>query len=286
MGPTPRYAARPMNPLTEPLWAGLAAEKPWLEQAVTAVRQDRAQLPVLFPGLPRRMGRGALGGGLVRLGHGEADLDAWRLCDAAAALLLIEGQATAAELRDLYAHGDLEERTMLLRALHALEPFAATVDLLGEVQRTNMVVHVEAACCDGDLLARLREAGLPGFGQAEQNRLMLKIAFLDLPLRRVHRGESMANAALSQMLMDLATEREAAGRPIWRDTDRMLGRAPVPGTTARILGGLEHGDDHRRLAAAEGLIALGRADLRAFAQERLGRESRADIRALLQQIAG
>ncbi len=275
-----------MNPLTEPLWARLPDARTWLEQALAAVRQDRSQLPVLFPGLPRRAGRSALGGGVQALDQARLDLDSWRLCDGAAAILLSEAQATDLELLDLYAHGDLEERTMLLRALQALPIRGATASLLGEVQRTNMVVHVEAACCDGDLLARMRAAGRPDFGPTELNRLMLKIAFLDLPLGRVHRGEGMANAALSQMLMDLATEREAAGRPIWRDTDRMLGRAPVPGTTARILGGLEHGDDHRRLAAAEGLLALGRPDLGGFAQERLGRESRADIRALLQQIAG
>jgi len=57
----------------------------------------------------------------------------------------------------------------------------------------------------------------------------------------------------------------------------------VPGTIARILGGIEHGDDQRRLAAAEALALLQRNDLAAFAQERLPREPRPEIRAALQR---
>jgi hypothetical protein len=86
------------------------------------------------------------------------------------------------------------------------------------------------------------------------------------------------------MLQDLATEREAAGRAVWRDTARLIGRAPCPGTTARLVGGLEHGDDGVRLAAAEGLLAMRRGELAAFAAERLPREPREAIRAVLLQL--
>jgi hypothetical protein len=51
-----------------------------------------------------------------------------------------------------------------------------------------------------------------------------------------------------------------------------------------LLGGLEHGDDGRRLAAAEGLLALGRRELVPFARERLQREVRAPVRKLLQEF--
>src|SRR5262245_23013627 len=255
------------------------------------VRADQKRLPVVFPGLPRKVGKDAVGGGQQRCGDATIDLDAWRQCDHAAALLLLQcapGDRALWDdaLWDLYEHGDIEERAMLLRALHLLPLGPWTVRLLAEVQRTNMVLHVEAACCDGDLVARAAQAKLPGFGAVEQNRLLLKLAFLDLPLRRVFLAERLANTELSRMLQDLATEREAAGRAVWRDTDRMLGRAPVPGTTARMLGSLEHGDDGRRLAAAEGLLALDRKDLLWLLRERLPRESRADVKALLQRIVG
>ena len=259
----------------------------WVHEAVKATEASRRELPVFFPQLPRRLSREALGGGVSTVGPARCDLDGWRRCDAGAALLLVGAKATPAELLDLYAHGDLEERAMLLRSLALLPPDSAMADLLGEVQRTNMVLHVEAAVLDSDLLARAgthEGKGLPGFGQAEANNLMLKIAFLDLPMDRVFAAERLANEELSRMLQDLATEREAAGRAIWRDTDRMICHAPVPGTIARILGGLEHGDDGRRLSAAHALAQCNRKDLQAFAEERLPREPRENVRAILQRL--
>ncbi|MGE3173454.1 MAG: EboA domain-containing protein [Planctomycetota bacterium] len=272
-----------------PLLARLGDGAAWLQQAAAAIAADRRELAVAFPQLPRRLGRSALapdatGSAVETVGPARCDLAGWRRCDAGAALLLAGAAVTDDELRDLYAHGDLEERVMVLRALATLPVTAATADLLGEVQRTNMVLHVEAAVCDSDLLVRAAGAGVRGFGTAEQNALLLKVAFLDLPAARVFDAATRANPELSRMLQDLATEREAAGRAIWRDTDRFLCRAPVPGSVARILGGLEHGDDGRRQAAAEALAALNRPELRPFAQERLPREPRPAIRAVLQRV--
>ncbi len=268
--------------MTDPrplLQSRLGAEAPALSQLVAEVRADRARLPVLFPGLPRRFGKQALGGGPADL---PAAIEGWRRCDAAAALLLLEAAATDQELTTLHAHGDLEERIMVLRALALLPLGRATAQLLGEVQRTNMVLHLEAAVCDSDLL--VRAVRLPDFGADAGNRLLLKVAFLDLPLARLHGAAALANPELSRMLQDLATEREAAGRAVWRDTWRMIGRAPCPGSTARLIGGLEHGDDGVRLAAAEGLLSLNRPDLVPFARERLPREPRPAIRAVLQRL--
>lgn len=252
------------------------------EAARAEVAADRTQLPVVFPGLPRRCGREPVRGGPVQLGPGTVDLDAFRQCDLAAAWLLTAAAATADELLDLHGHGDIEERAMLLRTLHFLPVGPLTVRLFGEVQRTNMVVHLEAALCDGDLF--VRTVGQPEFDRTAANKMLLKMAFLDLPLRRALGAERHANAEFSRMLQDLATEREAAGRSVWRDTNRMIGRAPTAGTAARLVGGLEHGDDNVRLSAAEGLLALGRPDLRPFAAERLAREPRDAVRAVLQRI--
>lgn len=257
---------------------------PAAEAALAEVRADRARLSVVFPGLPRRCGRDAVRGGIQRFGDATVQLDAFRRCDLAAAWLLASLPATDAELLDLHAHGDIEERAMLLRSLHFLPVGPTTVQLLGEVQRTNIVLHLEAAVCDGDLF--VRTLGKAGFDQEAANRLLLKLAFLDLPLARAFGAERTANPELSRMLQDLATEREAAGRAVWRDTWRLIGRAPCPGSAARLVGGLEHGDDGVRLAAAEGLLALRRADLQPFAAERLPREGREAIRAILRQLTG
>lgn len=264
----------------------LGEHRATVQALVAELRADRGRLPVLFPALPRRIGKQSVRGGRVTALGATLDLDAFRLCDLAAAVLLANVPPTADAAFDLYAHGDIEERAMLLRALHVLPLAETTARLLAEVQRTNMVLHVEAACCDGDLVVRAAAAGLPGFQRADVDRLLLKLAFLDLPLHRVFGAEALAGAELSRMLQDLATEREAAGRAVWRDTDRLLGRAPVAGSVARILGGIEHGDDGRRRAAAEGLRLLHRPDLHVYARERLSREPRADVKALLQQIVG
>jgi hypothetical protein len=267
---------------TAELHSRLADAAPIAAAALAAVRADRSELPVVFPGLPRKCGRAAVGGGRQRLGPALVDLDAFRRCDLAAAWLLIEAGATEAELLDLYAHGDIEERAMLLRSLHFLPVGAAVVRLFGEMQRTNVVLHLEAAIGDGDLF--VRTIGQPGFDRTAANKLLLKFAFLDLPLQRVFGAIDTANPELSRMLQDLATEREAAGRAVWRDTWRLIGRAPCPGSTARLIGGLEHGDDGVRLAAAEGLLALGRAELLPFVRERIDREPRATVREVLQRL--
>jgi hypothetical protein len=258
-----------------------AEQAAWLRGALAEVEARPGALGKLFPQLPRRIGRQALRGGAVSGGGATVDLDAWRRCDAAACALLAAGKAGDEARVDLYLHGDLEERVMVLRSLAVAPIGAATVRLLEEVQRTNMVVHFEAAICDSDLAARA--AGEPRLGIAGFNRLILKLAFLDLPLARVLRAASRANEELSRMLQGLATEREAAGRAVWSDTDRLIARAPTRGTIARLVGHLEHGDDRLRLSAAEGLAHLNRRELQPFLAERLEREPCAPIRAVLQR---
>ena len=252
----------------------------WLDQAVGRLTENpSAALPELFPQLPRRLGREPVGVGRHRIEDREIDLGAWRCCDAAALLLLETARASEDLLLDLFYHGDMEEKTMLLRAMAARSVDHATVTLLGEAQRTNTAPHLEAAVCDSNLLARAvehEEFGLDGF-----NRMVLKIAFVDLPLTRLFGAERIANPDLSRSLQDLATEREAAGRRVWRDTNLLIARAPTAGTRARLAGGLEHGDDSQRLSAAKGLRYLQDDALRALARERLDREPVATIHAAI-----
>lgn len=261
-----------------------------LDELLTSLRSDRSRLPVVFPGLPRRFGKAAIGGGRKLLGDATVDLDAFRTCDLVAAHLLGSIAATADEVADVYDHGDIEERVMLLRSLNFLPLGHTTNRLFGEVLRTNVVLHLEAAMCDSDLLSRAIGNGTIDADTA--NRLLLKFAFLDMDLSRALNAEQHANTTLSTMLQDLATEREAAGRAVWRHTNRLLGRAPCPGALARLIGGLEHGDDGVRHAAVDGLLSLrnnakndNHTLIASFATARLPREPRDTIRAQLQQLA-
>jgi hypothetical protein len=246
-----------------------------------------AALQAALPALPRRVGRDPLSPELALEGDCAVDLGAWRACDAAALELLHAADAGDEALRELHAHGDIEERAMVLRALACRPVSAGTVLLLGEVQRTNVQSHFEAAVCDSNLVSRA--LGRAGFAQTDLDRLVLKAAFLGIELARLIDVQRHANPELSRMLQDLATEREAAGRAVWRDTARLIARAPTAGTLARLIGGLEHGDDGTRLAAAEGFDVLlsrdgaHRAEFSLYLRERLPREPRADIRAALER---
>lgn len=280
-----------LPPMSTPeLRSRLGASAEQADELVTKLQADRTSLPVLFPGLPRRFGKQAIGGGRVKLGDATVDLDGFRTCDLVAALLVTSILPTEAELNDLFAHGDIEERSMLLRSLNFLPLDRSVRGLFDEVLRTNVVLHLEAAMCDSDLLWRAIQTG--AVDAATGNRLLLKFAFLDMSLARALGAEQHASSELSTMLQDLATEREAAGRSVWRDTWRMLGNAPCPGAPARLLGGLEHGDDGVREAAADGLLALPseqakelQAVITRFANERIAREPRPAIQERLQRLA-
>lgn len=262
----------------------------WWHSAVAQVETDGpGALPVLLPALTRKLGTSLLSGGIRTEPLGESrpakvNLDAWRLADAAGLLLLRSAKLDDRQLTDLYHHGDLEERTILLRSIGLLPITEGSIELLNQALRSNVETHFAAAVCDSNL--PVRAAAHPDFGVEGLNRLVLKAAFLGKPISTLLDVECGANAELSRMLQDLASEREIAGRMVWPGTNLLIAFAPTDGTVARIVGGLEHGDDQQRRAAAEGLAKLGRDDLVPFARERLPREQRPVIRAILRRIVG
>ena len=100
------------------------AARDWLEDAARkATEQPGRAVPIAVPQLPRRLGRDPLpprpAGAVDR---NRVDFARWRLCDAGALWLLTEASGAPADdlLLDLFAHGDLEERTMVLRCLGCL----------------------------------------------------------------------------------------------------------------------------------------------------------------------
>ena len=270
------------------LWsAGVGATaRSWIDAALEELPSRPERLPVLFPQVPRRCGRDWLPGGLRRDDATGAVIDtaAWRVCDAVALSLWAAAGASPEALGDLYDHGDTEERTMALKCLQVAPIGALTGRLLGEAQRTNQTNHFTAAVLDSNLLARTVGAADPaaGFGPDEFARTVLKAAFLDLPVERIVDAPEHATEELSRMLQGLATEREAAGRKVWFGTNRIIAHAPTSGTLARLIGDLECGVDEHRLAAADAMRTLNRADLLPFVTERLEREDRPAIRESLE----
>lgn len=220
---------------------------------------------------------------LVEMDFGEelparCDLKAWRRCDVAGHALL---RAVDCDPFDLFSHGDLDERTAILRSLSLSPIGAATARILWEVQRTNVEAHFRAAVLDSNLPARAWTH--PEFGREGFGRMVLKAAFLGLDPERMFDVERRADAELARMLVGLATEREAAGRSVWVGTWWLIGHAPCPGARARLVGGIEHGDDRVRRMAARGLSALGDSSLLPFVRERLERERDEEVRAALER---
>ena len=263
----------------------------WIETAKAQLdEKGQGHLAVLFAQLARRTGKQPLletgPGQFVDHDAAQVDLGMWRTCDAVGYVLVQHAGADDDTLVDLYLHGDFEERIAALRALALLPVTRATVELFGEVQRTNTVAHFEAGALDHNLAVRaMAEGGEDaGFTRDDFHRLILKAAFLDLPLGRMQGAFDEVDAPLAVMLQDFATEREAAGRPVWVDTWRVLGRAPCEGAQARILGGLEHGSDPVRLAAAEALRDLNAPELSTYAASRLPREPVQAVKDILASI--
>jgi hypothetical protein len=245
---------------------------------------DPAPLAALFPALVRKLGRDPLleptdAGRFLAGERFLVDLAAYRRADAAGALLALAAVAGGADpsfLRTRFNEGDLDERTTVLRTLPFLGGAPVVLDLMGEAQRSNTQDHFEAAACDSDVAMRR----LP---QADLNRMVLKMAFLDVPVWRMLGGLQRADGELSRKLQDFATEREAAGRPVWVGTLAFIARAPVDGTRARLVGHLEHGDDRQRLAAAQNIAVLRDRSLARYVRERLGRELSPAIRAAMHE---
>ena len=252
----------------------------WLEASRRRLSDEGLSiLPVLFPALARRVGRELLPPDEHRDGTMLVETGAWRRCDAAGLRLILDGEPDDALLVDLYLHGDMEERIIVLRVLGLLPITAGTIQLLGEVQRTNTGVHLEAAVCESNLAVRALEHA--DWTQEDLDRLILKAAFLDVRLPRLLEVFDHVGPETSRMVQGLATEREAAGREPWIDTNRVVARAPVDGSLERLRRGLSDAREGQRLAAAEGVAHLRDADLLKLAAARLDHEPSEPIRTIL-----
>ena len=137
----------------------------------------------------------------------------------------------------------------------------AVRSLLLAAHRSNDQVLFESGLLDHDLAARALTT--PDF-----DNVVLKVAFLSLPLARLVGWEGRAHEGLTGKILDFADERTAAGRPIWEDGLQLAARTPMPGVRERVLADLEHLDVERRRAAVRAALRLGHEPAVAAALER------------------
>jgi hypothetical protein len=250
----------------------------WLRDQLAAARAgDRAAVRKAFPGMGRRLGRGELGveGALARADGAEVPLRAWRVDDVGRAALIAAFADGRDELaRELYFSGDLRERTGVLRGLALAGEGDAAMDAVRDACRANARELFEAAVADNPYASA-------GLNENEFRQAVLKSVFLGVPLESIARIDERADAELTRMLLSYVTEREMAVRSVPPDIWPVAGRAPIPGTVARLVGYLEHPLAAHRAGAARGLGISGDPRGRAFLEERLPRETDESVRAAI-----
>ncbi|MEV0953391.1 EboA domain-containing protein [Promicromonospora sp. NPDC050249] len=194
----------------------------WLASALAEVARDPDSITRAFAFAARRVGRAPRQpetdpSGVV---HGTVD-------DAARAALVVAladaagtGPDCAERLVSLYRQGDAAERRGVLRGLDALTErggdagalVAAGLDLAADALRTNDPSLVAAAV--GPFGARYLD-------QHTWRHAILKLVFQGVSLAAASGLAARADDELDRMARDFAAERQAAGRPVPPDLDRL-----------------------------------------------------------------
>lgn len=194
----------------------------WLASTLAEVQRSPDALAPAFPAVSRRCGRAPMvDGDDLGLHHGCVD-------DEARAVLMQALHVREAELvavvGDLYRYGDAGEKRGVLRGLHLLdEPLgsgglgAALLPAVHDGLRTNDVRIVAAA---------LGEYGARHLARDAYRQAVVKCVFVGVPLSAVHGLAERQDAELARMLVDLAHERTAAGRPVPADVRPVVAAFP------------------------------------------------------------
>ncbi|MEO5665711.1 MAG: EboA domain-containing protein [Nocardioides sp.] len=172
-----------------------------LQARIEQVRRDPASIRTVFPALAREVAR--------------EDGVRVAVLEALGETLAADGPRLLAEVRDLYRHGDADERRSVLLALHRLPVGDDARDLVDDGLRTNDTRLVAAAL--GPYGARVLD-------DASWRQAVLKCLFTGVPLSAVHALDDRVDADLIAMVSAFADERTAAGREIPADARTLLDR--------------------------------------------------------------
>jgi hypothetical protein len=215
----------------------------WLDEGLGAIRRQPAAVRTRFPAAGRALGRAQLDPGAP-----AGDLHAWRIDDAARALLLVAlGEHVVDELPGLYRYGDPAERRGVLRALPLLPIGDAGLPLVADALRSNDLGLI-AAALGPYAFGRLSDAAIA--------QAVLKCAFVGVPLAGLEGLAGRVTPALASMLAAYALERVVAGRDVPGDVWPLIARYPAEEELAAIRAELDHPVAERRQAARAALDAF------------------------------
>jgi len=233
----------------------------WLDQSAQALRASTSLIDDAsrFSAMARRkLGDDPLprGSGAIAIGKYSIPLDGWILGDVGRVALLLGAAKDqpdhGARLVDgVFRMGNEQERAAIIRGL-ALMPEPESLKAIAlEASRTNKVGLYRALAMSNPYPALF-------FDDHAFNQVVLKSAFIDLPLDSIIGLRERANPELSRMCEDYVDECLEAERSI--PSDIWLAVAPYASKRGKrqLLKHLEHEDSQHRYFAAHGLIKHGR----------------------------
>lgn len=258
----------------------------WLEQGIHKLKTSPAledDLTLLSAMARRKLGQQSLGemAAPVVTPAGGVTIGGWTVGDAGRILLLLEAvrrrpEQGAALVAAVYRYGDELERAAILRALVLFPDAAALKPLALEAGRVNSLVLYQALALDNPYPAAY-------YTEHEFNQLVLKAAFMSLPIERVVGLEQHANAELTRMCEDFAEERIAASRPVPVDLWLALSPCASPRGERLLLAAVRDEDPRQRYYAALALVRRQAVNpgLYTILKERLGVETDERVRNVL-----
>ncbi len=175
---------------------------------------------------------------------------------------LPQAQDFASLLDTLAEQGDIQEQIALYQGFAFYPQHPALLARAREAVRNGMRPVFAA-------FALRNPWPLHGLPQDAWNQMVVKTFFLDLPLWPVQGLAQRANPALTQILLDLAAERQAAGRPRSAELWRMVALCPGPRGLAALqaeYAQAQAAQDQTRLQALA--LALQQSDAAELAELR------------------
>ena len=184
----------------------------------------------------------------------DKDENTWSWVDVARVYLLLllwqrnDSESYQQTYRDLYHSADVKESILLIKSLAFLPDTEAFISIAREAARSNITSLFSAIAHNNDYPMRY-------FDMSGWNQLILKAAFLAVPIWSIVGLKQRNNAALAEMLSDYARERQLASRSVPWDLWCCVGwSASTTQDLAALEKQFEQGDKQIKAAIALSLI--------------------------------
>jgi hypothetical protein len=188
----------------------------WLQSALAdgALLSNRLRLRTAFTQVARKLGRAAESPD-AEPPLGPTQVDRARLMLVCAALERMPASEHVSLLEELYRTGEQREQQSILRTLFSLPDAARFLALAVHACRTNSIPVFGAIASHNPYPAA-------HFSELSFNQLVLKAIFLGVPVAQIVDLELRKNDELRRMLVEYASERRAASRPVPADVTYAL----------------------------------------------------------------